>query len=78
MNEEPVERAPVLSSVLAGAGLVSAAMLATVAIHPYDPFGGRQLVDGFTLATFLAAGCSPSRDIARPAIRTPCWSARGS
>jgi signal transduction histidine kinase len=56
VNEEPVERARVLSPVLAGAGLVSAAMLATVAIHPYDPFGGRQLVDGFTLATFLAAG----------------------
>ena len=26
------------------------AMLATIGVHPYDPFGGRQLVDGFALA----------------------------
>ena len=32
-------------------------MLATVGVHPYDPFGGRQLVDGFALAAFLATAC---------------------
>jgi signal transduction histidine kinase len=38
-------------------GLVTAAMLATIAVHPYDPFGGRQLVDGFSLAAFTATAC---------------------
>ena len=40
--------------LLAGAVLVSAGLLATVTVHPYDPFGSRQLVDGFTLALFMA------------------------
>src|SRR5436190_23978985 len=39
------------------AGVVTVAMLATVGVHPYDPFGGRELVDGFALAAFLATAC---------------------
>ena len=51
MNEPPPTGRVYL---LAGAGLVSAGMLASVAVHPYDPYGGRHLVDGFTLAAFVA------------------------
>jgi signal transduction histidine kinase len=54
VNDEPVagRRAGPLPIAVA---LLSAGMLVTVAIHPYDPFGGRQLVDGVTLAAFVAA-----------------------
>jgi signal transduction histidine kinase len=41
--------------LLVGSSAVTAAVLATVAVRPYDPFGGRQLVDGFTLAACIAA-----------------------
>jgi signal transduction histidine kinase len=40
--------------VTIASAVVSVALLATVAIHPHDPFGGRQLVDGFLLAAYVA------------------------
>ena len=46
-----------MTPLVIAAGLVTVAMLATVAVHPYDPFGGRQLVDGFSLAAFVATAC---------------------
>jgi len=45
------------SPLLVAAGVVTVALLATIGVHPYDPFGGRQLVDGFALAAFLATAC---------------------
>jgi signal transduction histidine kinase len=49
-------RVPATPLVIA-AGVVTVAMLGTIGVHPYDPFGGRQLVDGFALAAFLATAC---------------------
>lgn len=47
----PAER-PSATTLLVAAGIVTAGMLLTVVVHPYEPFGGRQLVDGFALAAF--------------------------
>jgi signal transduction histidine kinase len=41
---------PSATPLLLAAAIVTAGMLATFVVHPYAPFGGRQLVDGFTLA----------------------------
>ena len=53
MSETAAGRARSNRLLLASA-VVTVAMLATIPIRPYDPFGGRQLVDGFSLATFVA------------------------
>jgi signal transduction histidine kinase len=44
---------PSATPVLLAAAIVTAGMLTTLVVHPYAPFGGRQLVDGFTLAAFI-------------------------
>ncbi len=54
MSDGPAERQSATSLLLAAA-IVTAAMLTTVVVRPYAPFGGRQLVDGFTLAAFAGA-----------------------
>lgn len=41
--------------LLVAAAIVTAAMLGTIVVRPYVSFGGRQLVDGFTLAAFAGA-----------------------
>ena len=43
--------------LLAASALVTLAVVISVGVHPYDPFGGRQLVDGFTLAAYAASAC---------------------
>ena len=54
MTDLPARRVTA-TPLLVAAGILTAGMLATVGIHPYEPFGGRQLVDGFALATLTGA-----------------------
>ena len=56
MSDAPTAAPRANASVIA-AGLVTVAVLTTVSVHPYDPYGGRQLVDGFALAAFSGTAC---------------------
>ena len=54
VSEAPDERASETPLHVA-ALLVTGGTLLSVGIHPYDPFGGHQLVDGLTMAAFAGA-----------------------